>query len=344
MKKKYEEAKKQGLNWQALLIEETQSEIKALILKMVLSQKSWFEINRAVVDLVQKTIKELENKALKETAEKSLYIYATKVYNYTRQTFQEVNWFVLTALSSVATNVVSASVEQIQAVKNLVGDLTYNIGMPLDLYANEYMDYVVERVDKLAKFEAKEDYTSRVTLRNIAEIQIRQERHEQELAQLKESGVKLVWIVPHANCSVRCEGWQGKLYSLDGTSGVIDGISYQPIENAMNVYEVTKAGKVYKNGCLSGFNCRHTTEPYKKGNKPIEIPARVIDKQRAINNKQRYLERGVKEWKEKALLYKFIDKKLYKFARNKAKQWNDRYIKYSEQNKVAYYPSRTDII
>ena len=117
--KKYEEAKKQGLNWQALLIEETQSEIKALILKMVLSQKSWFEINRAVVDLVQKTIKELENKALKETAEKSLYIYATKVYNYTRQTFQEVDWFVLTALSSVATNVASASVNQIQAVKQL---------------------------------------------------------------------------------------------------------------------------------------------------------------------------------------------------------------------------------
>ena len=102
---------------------------------------------------------------------------------------------------------------------------------------------------------------------------------------------------------------------------------------------------VKRNGYIQWCgNCRHTLQPYNKGNKPIEIPRNVIDKQREINAKQRYFERGVREWKEKALLYKGIDKKLYDFARVKAKQWNERYIAYSKQNDVAYYPSRTDII
>lgn len=344
MKKKYELAKKQGLNWQALLIEETQSEIKALIQRMYLNRNSYYEINREVVKIVKATIEELESEQLKATAEPSLYRFATRVYNYMKEQFKALNWVMLSALVAVASN--KASVEQVRVVRELSQETlgSYNMGLPLDIYANEYMDYVKDRIDRLAKIEAKEDYTSRVNLRNIAEIQVRQERHEQELADLKASGVNLVWIVPHANCSERCEDWQGKLYSLDDTYGEIDGIKYQPLKNATDRYETTKSGKIYKNGCLSGFNCRHTLEPYKKGNKPIEIPSKVVEKQRAVNNKQRYLERGVREWKEKALLYKYIDKRLYKFARAKAKQWNDRYIEYSKKNNVAYYPSRTEII
>ena len=161
----------------------------------------------------------------------------------------------MSALVAVASN--KASVEQVRVVRELSQETmgSYNMGLPLDVYANEYMDYVKDRIERLAKFEAKEDYTSRVNLRNIAEIQIRAERHEQELADLKASGVNLVWIVPHANCSERCEDWQGKLYSLDDTYGEIDGIKYQPLKNATDRYETTKSGKIYKNGCLSGFNC-----------------------------------------------------------------------------------------
>ena len=342
MEKRFELAKKQGLNWQALLIEETQSEVKVLIQKLVLEQKTFYEINKSVVAVVSKTIKELENEQLKQRAESVLYAFATKVYNYVKQTYQGLNWLGIAALIAVANN--KGTVEQIRYVNELAGNSTYNVGLPLDVFSKDYMQFVKERIDKLAKYEAKEDYTSRVNLRNIAEMEIREERHEQELANLKEKGVELVWIVPHANCSERCEGWQGKLYSLNGTSGTIDGISYQQLENATDIYQTTKSGKIYKNGCISGFNCRHTLEPYKKGNEPVEIPSRVIDKQREINKKQRYFERGVREWKERALLTKNIDKQYYKYAREKAKQWNDRYIQYCEDNGVAYYPSRTEII
>lgn len=670
MEKRFELAKKQGLNWQALLIEETQSQIKVLIQKLVLEQKTFYEINKAVVAVVSKTIKELENEQLKQRAESVLYAFATKVYNYVKQTYQGLNWLGIAALIAVANN--KGTVEQIRYVNELAGNSTYNVGLPLDVFSKDYMQFVKERIDKLAKYEAKEDYTSRVNLRNIAEMEIREERHERELADLKEKGVELVWIVPHANCSERCQEWQGKLYSLNRTSGTIDGISYQPLENATDIYQTTKSGKIYKNGCISGFNCfdkdtevltnkgwklfyelngselmftlntqtktsewqkplcyykgfhkgkmmqlksytsdllvtpnhnmlyytqrkkelrfkeaqniskndilycglnwhdnidkdiqvgktivkanlfcrllgywladgsvqdktsikiaqqnndvmweslqelpfrlwrdknkivirnkdlhdlfmqlgtcqtkkvfewvkelsrsslqellnayiftdgyktkpsklngyekrphqsifttnkqlcadlceialkcgyrpkvetrhsqgkeqqfkngvytlnydlytihlnyntsfryksiekveyndyvycvevpnhtllvkrngyiqwcgncRHTLEEYKKGNKPVEIPSRVIDKQREINKKQRYLERGVREWKERALLTKNIDKQYYKYAREKAKEWNERYIKYCEDNGVAYYPSRTEII
>ena len=345
MNKKYEVAKKQGLNWQALLIEETQTELKVEIQKMVLMQKSYFEINKKVVELIESAIKELENENLKNTAKPTLYAYATRVYNYLRQTYQNLNLFGLTALIAVANR--QANQGQIRTVNEIVNSFSgsaYNRAIPLELFAKDYMKMIKERVDYLTKIEAKEDYTSRVNLRNIAEMQIRQERHEQEIGDLIASGVELVWIVPHANCSERCEPWQGKLYSLNHTYGTIDGISYEPLENATDIYERTKSGKVYKNGCISGFNCIHILVPYKKGNKPIEIPRQVIDKQREISTKQRYFERGVREWKEKALLYKAIDKKLYDFARVKAKQWNERYMEYSKKNDVAYYPSRTDII
>ena len=342
MDQKYEVAKKQGLNWQALLIEETQTEIKVLIQKLILEQKSYFEVNKAVVKVVERAVKELESESLKLTVKPSLYAFATRTYNYLKQTYQGLNWFAVGALMAVSQNIATSS--QVKAVSQLAGASAYNRAVPLDLFSKDYMKFVKQRIDYLSKLEAKEDYTSRVNLRNIAEMQVREERHNQELETLRQNGVKLVWIVPHANCSERCEKWQGKLYSLDGTSGNIDGIRYQPLENATDIYEMTKSGKIYKNGCVSGFNCRHTLEPYKKGNKPIEIPNQVIERERAINTKQRYFERGVREWKERAVMFKDIDPRLYKFAKAKAKWWNDRYVAYSEKNGVAYYPSRTEII
>ena len=341
MEKRFETAKKQGLNWQALLIEETQSEIKVLIQKLVLDGKSFAEVNKAVVKVVENAINELESDSLKETAKPVLYAFATRIYNYMKQTYQGLNWLGIYALMAVSQN--KGTPKQVQYVSQLA-DSAYNKGLPLDMFSKDYMQFIKERVEKLSKFEAKEDYTSRVNLRNIAEIQVRQEWHEQQIEDYKEQGVKLVWIVPHSNCSERCQEWQGKLYSLDGTTGQIDGISYQPLERATDIYEMTKNGKIYKNGCISGFNCRHTLEPYKQGNKPIEIPSRVIDRQREINTKQRYFERGVREWKERALMFKNIDKKLYNYAKEKAKWWNNRYIAYSQKNEVAYYPSRTKII
>ena len=346
MNKKYLQAKKQGLNWQALLIEETQTELKILIRDMVLQKKTFSEINKVVVKTIETAVNDLESDNLKEISTRSLLGFSTRIYWYYKNTFKDVSIIQLVALNKVAQGI--ADYKEIQTTRKFVNEIVplraYETRVPLDVYAKDYIKMVEERLNYLAGIDAKDDYSERVSLRNIAEIQVRQERHQQEIQDIVDAGNDLVWIVPHANCSERCESWQGKLYSISGRYGEIDGINFQPLSNATDIYETTKSGKVYKNGCISGFNCRHILKPYTKGNKPTEIPANVIDKQREVDRTQRYLERGVRAWKERALLFKGIDNKRYIYSKNKAKEWNERYIDYSRDNQVAYYPSRIDII
>lgn len=182
------------------------------------------------------------------------------------------------------------------------------------------------------------------SLRNRAELEVRYNGHLENIRNLREQGNKLVIASTHADCSERCAKLQGRVYSLDGTSGVTpDGRKYVPLEVATNVYYTTKAGKVWKNGLL-GFNCRHYLVAYKDGfcfPKPNVAEER---KQYAITVEQRHLERNVRYWRTRAIYARGVDSKAYKKARAKAEAWNDRYINYSRENGRAYYPSRTKIL
>ena len=178
---------------------------------------------------------------------------------------------------------------------------------------------------------------------------------EETNEKLYESGVDLVWIDTHANCSERCQPWKGKLYSISGKSGVIDGISYQPLSNATDRCDTTKSGKTYINGTLTGFNCRHTTTPYKKGSKPSHIPADVIERQRAIETKQREMERTIRKYEAETLGWKAMRKtslsnedreianKQYKKSLYLVEKWQEKYKNFSRENNVAYYPSRLKV-
>lgn len=344
MKEKKELAKSQGLNWQAFLIEEAQTDLKILIRDEVLKNSSIKDIIKKVDLFIKNVVDELELESLKESTLKGLTAFASRLYVYFKNTFKNLNLLQITSFVAIINNVASISQIEIanQAFKGLL-PTAYERRVPLDIFAKDYMSSVNERLDYIAKIQAKEDYTSKITLRNYAEMQIRQEAQQKALEDFKDKNVELIWIVPHANASKRCSPWQGKLYSLNGTYGIIDGERYQPLENATDIYEVTKEGKVYKNGIISGFNCRHKMIAYKKGNKPIEIPSKIVKREREINDKQRYFEKGIRLWKEQALLNKGIDNRRYVYAREKAKEWNTRYIKYSQDNNVAYYPSRKNI-
>lgn len=346
MQDKYKVAKQQGLNWQALLIEETQGELKKLIKDLYLKGKSFVEINKQVVKVIEGLVDDLENTYLKEITKPAMFEFATRIYYNVQSTFGGLNLFQVIAMGAIIGGF--ATLQQTQTVREVIkksiNKEAYLKAVPLDTYAKDYMKMVEEKINYLAGMDAKEDYSDRVTLRNIAEREVRAEHQAEMVKGLIDKNENLVWIEPHANCSERCQKWQGKLYSLNNSYGEVEGVKYQPLENATNVYETTRAGKIYKNGCISGFNCRHKLIPYRQNNKPVEIPAKVVDKEREINDKQRYLERGVRNWKEKALLYKDIMPQQYVMAKNKAKEWNEKYIEFSINNKVAYYPSRIEII
>ena len=145
------------------------------------------------------------------------------------------------------------------------------------------------------------------SLRNVAEIHVRHDYQQASIEQMRVAGIKLVWASTHIDCSPRCFPWQGKLYSLDGTYGTTaNGISYIPIEVAINVPYTTRAGKTYMNGLL-GFNCRHRLIPYNDEQEPPKgyTKAQTI-KAYQLDLKQRAMEREIRRVKERAHLLKGV--------------------------------------
>lgn len=337
-------AKHEQLNTQALAIEKTETELKQLIKAAVLLGQRWDAIAKKVVELVDKTAAELETEDLKERTSRGLKIFALVQFQQAKTALVGVNLALMGAVTLYLKDKNSEAAAAIAKGEPTLFSGTYRENaQPLQEFSKEYMKKVSNALEELATATAKE-YDSPVSLRNIAEMSVRYNRHLEELEELNAQGVKLVWTSTHANCSERCEKWQGKLYSLDNTYGEIDGIKYQPLSNATDIFYTTKKGRTYKNGIISGFNCRHFLTPYKKGAKPIHIDADTIERERAINKHQRYLERGVRRYKDLALTFKGVDGGAYKRYRTKAIEWNNAYIAFSKKNGVAYYPSRTKIL
>lgn len=362
MNKHIKQAKNEGLNWQTILIEEAETELKVIIKQAILQGLPFAQVNAQIIRAVNKYIADIEITELKERAKKILYDYATREYWRIKDAVRGFNLtlFDLMLLSATNKRVKGAQAREIRRAVarlpsfNLRGITANNavtetdtgyfeIGQALQTYSKTYMSLVEKAFNELAESTARDGYASNVSLRNIAEMTVRYDKHVAELSTLKNNGVRLAWTSTHANCSRRCEPWQGKLYSLDGTSGTIDGIRYRPLEVATDIYYTTKAGKTYKNGIISGFNCRHYLIPYEKGNKPVEVPAEVVEKQREINERQRELERDIRRYRDLALVYKSVDKVKYTTYRQLAEDKNNEYIAYSRKNKVAFYPSRTKI-
>ena len=333
MKKYIEDARNAKIDWQTLLIQDTETDIKAIIRNAVLLGLSWAVVNRQIERRVQKTFDEIEIEELKERARISLLAFATIIYRQLTARTASINLKILPQVVKYQETGRAASV--------LMSAEYRPLAVPLDEWTGEYMKQVNSAFTELINATAKDEYSARVSLRNISEMTVRHEAKQREIQSIIDSGEDLVWIDTHANCSKRCEPFQGKLYSLSGRSGRIDGIEYRPLSVATDVYYTTKSGKTYKNGCISGYNCRHKLIPYRKGNKPIEVSAKVIARERKINDTQRRMETAIRHERENALLA--VDPKLRTAARKKAAEMNKQYRKYCLDNKVPYYPQRLKI-
>ena len=219
-----------------------------------------------------------------------------------------------------------------------------DMGVPLHKYYKDVWDQKVKpTLDRLIESVALDpnDYSGRNSLRNLAEMETRYQAHLDRIEELKASGIKLVVCSSHADCSDRCAPWQGRVYSLDGTYGVVDGHRYVPLELATEIYYTTKAGRTYKNGLL-GFNCRHELRPY-EGQLLPTISAEERKAEYAVTLRQRAMERAVRRKRVEALMLKDINKTWYLEARKKAATLYANYMKYSKENERAFYPMRTAI-
>lgn len=223
---------------------------------------------------------------------------------------------------------------------------SYANGIPLQELQKKYMDRVNEALGGLAEQNSLDpnDFTGRNSLRNLAEMQVRYERHQEEIAGFKAAGTRIVVCSVHADCSDRCAPYQGRVYSLDGTSGrTEDGREFVPLENATDRYYTTKAGRTYKNGLL-GFNCRHKLFEYKVG---MGIPTVSEEEQKreySITRKQRAMERSVVSARETALIFKDVSPKVHDKWKKIATKRYDAYKNFSKENGRAYYPDRVKIL
>ena len=186
-----------------------------------------------------------------------------------------------------------------------------------------------------------------IPIRLRAEMAARYAAAVENLQQLIDSGVMFCWISSHPNCSPRCKGYQGKLYSLFqgnvvigdkeyGESGTIDGIRYEPINNAL------AGSKGDGNGCISGYNCRHRAIEYVRGSvPPQDFSEAEIKREYAVDKQQRAYENQIRQLKTEERLARKSG--MEKEAAAIRKQWRKLtvdYQTYSMEHDRAFYQYR----
>ena len=354
---------------QALIIEDAESEILAYTKRAVLECHTKDRFKTEVDKIIDKHLERLTSEELRGKAKEGLRLYAQKTFKRQRDLLllhvaffavliigkREKKAEVRPFLREFERNVgkeYRASQGFKRALEADLSQASYPSRLPLDIYHKRYMKRVEEVTEELITSGAKEDYASNVSLRNIAEMTVRYEHQTEMIDELRKRSVRLVYILPHANCSKRCEKYQvggslhpSGLYSLDGSSGTTaEGVPFKPLsfatDNPIDLY-TTKAGKTYQNGCITGFNCRHKLGEYIPGVRPKPIPKSVIEKRRAIEMTQREYEREIRNYKKAAVLAtNEKDRNKYLWA---AKETNKKYKDFSVKNNVAWYPERVKI-
>ena len=336
-------------------MEEAETKIRQVVKNEYFAQTPKAAIDRKVAAVIREAERRIKIPALAVAARKSLLQFYNAQYSELRRSF---GWqlAVLAALfllngRTLAGREIKPTQAQTERARQTLEAQGYDasrlLGTPLQKFSQDYMrDNVKPALDRLAAQQARDpdDVSGRNTLRNRAEMEVRYNDHMEQLETFRRQGVRLVICSTHADCSERCKPWQGRVYSLDGTSGTTDdGRHYQPLENATDIYYTTKTGKTYKNGLL-GFNCRHFLVPYKSGYRFPKPNAAEEREEYNITQTQRRMEADVRKWRTVAIENKDLDRERYLDARRKAIVANKAYIEYSKQNNRAYYPSRTAVL
>lgn len=346
-----------SLNPQALAIEDAETEIKRVIFAGYLAGKSKAAMQGAVEKIVQAAEKQLTSSVLRTQARQSLYRLADRLWQKLALTLG-VNGAIVAATLAYALGqrkmppvqlAPLPATARLSAKAQLLAYETREKGVPLNMYSKNYTEIVRGVYNDLANENAldPEDETGRNSMRNKAEMQVRYEYHQQEIESLRDGGARLVVCSVHADCSDRCFPYQGRVYSLDGTSGQTDdGREFVPLEEATENPRdryTTKAGKVYQNG-LFGFNCRHRIYPYKNGMTIPYVSKATQRRENAVNTRQREYERDIRYHKQQAVLAQTAgDTDAYNKERRIAQTLNKKYIAFSKKNERAYYPDRTAI-
>lgn len=156
-------------------------------------------------------------------------------------------------------------------------------------------------------------------------------------------GVSTFQISSHAGARPLCEPYQGKFYSWDGSSGVVE--DYNGKEYAYeSIYDTTyeqPAG-------IFGINCGHSPQTFVSGYSiPRYEPTQDFDKnaeEYALSQRQRYMEREIRKSKTEALCHEASgDKEAFEKTAAKIKQQNANYKAFCSENGRTPRMDRTQV-
>lgn len=331
-------------------IEDAQTEIRLIVNNAFMQGWSKDAVNRRIAKVIDAAIKGVKIERLKRDIVRSLWNFANKQRIIWQNSMLSPAIIIAAALAVNGKSTGAAERKFTFVDKAKVEALTYEQkqkGVPLrEFYGDVWKNKVKPTLDKLCCENALDptDYLGRNSLRNLAEMETRYQEHQDSIQGFRDRKVKLVICSAHADCSDRCKPYQGRIYSLDGSRGTIDGKPYVPLEeatqNPADSY-TTKAGRTYQNGLL-GFNCRHKLYEY-RGQAAPTVSEAERKREYAITQKQRRLEREVRLAKTQAAMYKDKNKEYARKMSARAKKLYDNYKTYCRENKRAYYPMRVAI-
>ena len=185
MKDYIKQAKDEGLDWQTSLIDDLQTQLKILIVTAILGGWAWSLVNAAVGKII-KEADEIEIVELRERAKSSLLNFATVEYRRLASATRGVNLSLVDKVSEYVDNPSQRTAESLvtamsQSGMSVDGVMEYGepkgqwwtIEQPLGEFSKDYLKKVRVAFGDLAKSDAKDDYSSNVSLRTISEMSVR---------------------------------------------------------------------------------------------------------------------------------------------------------------------------
>ena len=238
---------------------------------------------------------------------------------------------------------------EVGGIKNIRDYFTTGETGYSQMFIEDYQKRVNREIMKIASMNVVlVDRKGRtMSARNLAEMQVRYEEQVKDFDKLDKKGVKYVVATSHANASIRCSWWQGKIFELDAKVGdvkiVDNNIGKEPIPkgktpDGKNCYSLKEA---MEHGFL-GYNCRHRLIEYKAGMiMPKNYSENQINKERNIEQTARNLERRIRTAKKRAMLANnSLDRKKYQ---EQSKMFQDTYWDYCKDHDYPVAEWRTRV-
>lgn len=328
---------------EVMIIEEANIEIKALIVESIKNEVPKEELEKQLKKVIENYTELLnESPEIQELFNSGIKVSTQRWYKYYTENIKTINYMTLKQLAGAGIKVPNLKITFSKA--DVFRPYVANNKKGLAIIEN-YEKQVRKQLQRLsidnptATIIDRNGKVRKVNLRNQAETYVRLKANADDLNSIREKNIKLVITTSHADCSKRCQKWQGRIFSTDKTSGNIDGKRYIPIEEAM------KGENGDGNGIISGYNCRHRAIPYKSGMvMPTEYTEAEIRKEREIDSKQRYYERNIRRLKieEKLLTVQDYHKEAEE-VKLRYERWNRNYEIFSHKNGRAFYRWRTEL-